>query len=1829
MSKFTIYDRNGNVLHESITQYDGNGRVVYTDSLEYNGSWMGECFITISVKSPYPIDFQIGDYIDYRGERFTLNNDTAVSKKARRGTYGEAFVYENIKFGARQSELSEIRFLDYVLYDNELHYTSLPVFPFYAADIDDYVDRQQANTNKWCESNGFAVADYWLFVTPSKARTVQRAATFGMGSATASAIWEDAFAEGTYLDDEKKDISVDISKESIWDSMQRIKQDFGLNFISRGRRVIIGAAGVPTSRIFKYGKGEGLYEIERQADTDQAVVTKLFAYGSDKNMPPRYYGNIRYSYFSTVERIIANYETSGLHYANFIIDVDFSTLLFTNRSESYPGTSEYPNYIVEVKANDITVRGYVTKDYNSDRCKVYCEHTNSDDDRDEPDEAKMNAFSEAISSGDKVYFVGGIETKRWPADKRENTISELPNNMAVSHLMLPGFPTMSLYNWVVSHGGTAVSDARNCDSYARATWEYEDVVYDAFFSKEQYNPYILSLNFKAIGIREASNVFDGSDDTEEIYPTIEGTGYDVIADAEVIQDNGVFEDGDNEPTITLTLPSFGLDFDLKELAANGQNPTIYMRDGYCGSREFSFESGNVKKNQDGTYTVKAKREHDTLIDLWFPYSYGVSCGGSAVADEPYQVRAGDHYVLTGIEMTSTYIDASAVKLLGYSLMFLAKNDYTRYTYLPKVDEIEMARQHERAVASQGNERSLYLTLKEGDVMLFKDLDLGIDGDVFIDSLRIKENGNNGIPTFEVTLRNDKQVGTLQRIQNKVDSLSSSVLGGGNISGQYLQNAIRAYGSEMFLSKTKDDTAQGRIGFLKGLWVKALGLFGIDADGNARFNKVDADGDASVGGSLSVSNAINAVAGFFRTLTSSNYTGDGITDTGWKITEDYNGHSKLTIDELYVRMKAVFESLEIKRELVTGGNHVLSCAASTISFVDYLVYDTTTQQYVVVGYERRKTPFKWKNIALMLSKRNFGGIFSASETIRVPLNRSQQNNVSRVRCYFLAEEGGRKIENWWRVNDYARCQTFNFTNDSVSERDKYWGGAVKEGNVFWWEKVVNVSSSPVSIDGKMYHYFDIDVYETLQSNPDADIPAPGDEVSQWGNSSDPDRMNLIVTEVNGQDAAIKMYEGVNRFSMETGLYGNPLKIQLAPKTGCKISTSKWELMSDNFVAPSTIERGEWTSGTTAHYYEVWQYDGSSWLCVAANGTYRVTEAFGNYSVGQVISQSVYDGLTLVNKLKCSRTSLGTTLAKPSSDSADWRIYAKAADVWTIGQGSLWYKNGVLYTDQDHPNGIKAEGEDGTGVQLKGSVNVLYHSATETSLEDLTGMQVGDCYVVDANRHIYFYNGSSSAFPANWNDLGEFRGQKGDNSYMHIAYADDVTFDAQGVPTSCTGFTTIKLKEAYDWIGLCTDNSSIDPATYTSYAWNYVKGDDGKDAPDLKTNILLRTYFEKGLEFIKEKWDATHWGWVSMDSSQDAQYIEGHQSIRLVIPAGVGNETMLYQSVLGKLKPDTWYTISWYDFASKGYIFCIHNIINNVYTNLYADGKVIVDGVEYSVTNDHNDVPITGAWEGNRHYITFKTKSVVEGGNPISTTYLILGWYFYNDSGSAAQNFVLCMPKLEEGQTATAYMANEDDLRGEDAWSIAANPANVIITQGMGTDVSQFSSADVTFSARKGNTIVNVISLSNVVWERFAGVVDYNNMKVTVRNPLSSGGVYYTEGWFSVDVGVRDPNTNSILVFNVKVPCYANLLGSWKTKVVGDTEVSVAEKLTHGYDPTHQGDPIALQNFGTYIRSSEVNISEIKATRSKEDLFNFGLNNWTVNDAEFKLPNFHFGICAITF
>lgn len=704
---YTIYDKNGNerlALIEASLQPNA-GRFV-EPQLEYNGTWMGECFVTVNIKSPVPIDFAIGDYVMYRGEKFVINYDPAVIKKCSTGKSGDAYTYDNVKFNALSYELGDMRMLDYVIGDNNIHYTGLPKFQFFCETIEDLADHLQVNADRYCADNHITDLKKWIFVTPLLSRTLQRAGSSSEARNYATEEYNRAFINGTHTEDARVNQNVSIDNMSVWDAMKFIKETFGLSFVVRDRVVIIGAAWINTTGIFRYGKDNGLYEIERVADSDQQIITKLYGYGSSKNMPERYYAEI------------------------------------------------------------------------------------SD--------------------------------------------SPLPNNLAVDVLMFPGFPKKTLYQWVKENGASGADDTTG-----RATWHG----YEAYFSKDAKTPWIMSVNADSLGIREATKYFDGSDETDEIYPTIENTGVDTVVSATVIQDNGVFEDGAEVEDFKIRIPELG--FNLSDYITS--ESAISMKDGFCGGRDFSIVSavlitvpeGNTEVNM---WELTCNRVKDDGTKLWYPYSDAAAHGQTPSANEPYQVRAGDKYVLIGIQMPDVYIQRSAEKLLEASLEFMSKNDATRYTYIPKVDEIYMARQ---ALEVKDTEFPAYHDIiKEGDVMQFEDIDLNIMGSIYIDSLQIKEYGNASVPTYDVTLRNDKQVGTMQRIQNQIATLTSSGGGGGgSINIPQVESLINAYGSDLFLSKRKDDTANGKIRFVNENGVQ----FGRDfASGITGFGgRIKASADAEL------------------------------------------------------------------------------------------------------------------------------------------------------------------------------------------------------------------------------------------------------------------------------------------------------------------------------------------------------------------------------------------------------------------------------------------------------------------------------------------------------------------------------------------------------------------------------------------------------------------------------------------------------------------------------------------------------------------------------------------------------------------------------------------------------------------------------------------------------------------------------------------------------------------------------------------------------------------------------------------------------------------------
>ena len=945
MSKFTIYSAAG--VAKAVT-----------DSLELHDEWMAECFLTVTVKSEAPVTFSVGDYITYRNERYTINYDPTVLKKASSGSYAEGFTYDNIKFVGVQDEIVRCDFLDIVLGDNDVHYTALPTFPFYCETVDDLLDRIQANLESLYPGQ-------WIVICLDRERTAQRGAAVGRQTAFTNA-YDTYIGYGTEFTYEKTGVAETVDNITCWDALKKAHDDFLLNFIIRGRVVIVGSAGSYSATSFRYGKGNGLYEIERIGDSEQQIITRLRAYGSETNLPSRYYANLNMAIFG-----YALAEGEG----DVSIDVDFRQDYFLNSFYSGQtdvsvriGSTNYPNAAAWI---------------NGDTGKIIV-HTGT---------------SDHIAQNAKIYFTSGVDKDKWPSDHREYGTSNLPDNMAVSRLMLPGFPNQSLATWVENH--------RSQQGYE---WLQDAVDAGFTFSQDKYRPYIDSPNKTAYGTRPASIYFDGSNETEDIHPTIEGTGVDVIYSAEQITDNGIYDIGD-VPNFHITLPDLG--FDLGEVW--NENASIDMKDGMCGARSFVMASRPVK---DGNrWMCEVKRSHDDSLDLWFPYN-------------DFNIAGGDHYVLIGIDMPAAYVDINAVKLLKAAIEALSKNHAPRFTFQPRIDEIFMQRQHDTAMASQGAIASLHDTLKAGDYFTFEDEDLDIDASVIIDVLTIRENGNNGIPTYEVTLRNEKQVSAIQKIQEKVETISSG--GGMGNSNAQLNTLIEMLGSDHFLSKVHDDTAQGFITFMKGFQVGGQFVTGLLGEG-----------------------------GVFR--------------------KDADGTTYIEADKLYIRMKAYFDTVEIRRFLHSGGNRIATVAGVKCVRVEWL--DSS-------GHVLEQTD-------------------------------ANLPNTVKFRCYFRGDDGDVNVTNDWVVGDQAYCHISNVTSSSSLYMHHFW-------------RLVVGKSSEVNANGE--HYIDLSnsnsntisgvTYAGYQA--DSDIPVAQDDIIQLGNVNDADRRGAIIEFVSGEDApSYQVFQGLGK------------------------------------------------------------------------------------------------------------------------------------------------------------------------------------------------------------------------------------------------------------------------------------------------------------------------------------------------------------------------------------------------------------------------------------------------------------------------------------------------------------------------------------------------------------------------------------------------------------------------------------------------------------------------------------------------------------------------------
>ena len=435
-----------------------------------------------------------------------------------------------------------------------------------------------------------------------------------------------------------------------------------------------------------------------------------------------------------------------------------------------------------------------------------------------------------------------------------------------------------------------------------------------------------------------------------------------------------------------------------------------------------------------------------------------------------------------------------------------------------------------------------------------------DGNGYTLSTRVLKLSTNIDYNFiqEITVGNQAIKGTITQLKDDVQSIIAS--GGGNGSGcggyteAQLKNLIARYGTGYFLSKQFNDTAQGLITFAKGLISEMLAQLKGGATFGKSGYKFDKDGNVVV-------DALSSL------------TFDEALERGFGITKNTQGKYTLSVTDLMVWGKAVFNSLEIRKLYSVGGNVYLSGASSKLQHVS----PVTDADGEVTG---------WK-------------------------------------CYILGDDGTTATQNGWVRYDQAKCQTFDI-KEGVYEN---------VSNTYYWRLVTDVSTENETItetytdadgkeqtrdlyDGKKFGWVILSKTDCESAGNDA--PKAGDTIVLDGHRmfasgdaegrdqyNDESRTNVMMLETTGTENGTlprivaltgivdyRHWDGVNQYS-------NTVFI-LSPKEVVFVSSS-FKFMSASGDPITLVNfRGNWAKGTEYRYYDQVSHNDSIWTCIVEKG-----------------------------------------------------------------------------------------------------------------------------------------------------------------------------------------------------------------------------------------------------------------------------------------------------------------------------------------------------------------------------------------------------------------------------------------------------------------------------------------------------------------------------------------------------------------------------------------------------------------------------------------------------
>lgn len=197
-----------------------------------------------------------------------------------------------------------------------------------------------------------------------------------------------------------------------------------------------------------------------------------------------------------------------------------------------------------------------------------------------------------------------------------------------------------------------------------------------------------------------------------------------------------------------------------------------------------------------------------------------------------------------------------------------------------------------------------------------------------------------------------------------------------------------------------------------------------------------------------------------------------------------GKSYIEADEIYIRLKAYFDTMEVKHLSHVGGRVVLSPASMECTRVEVI----STDMDALYDYN--------------------GDPLYDAESSRLYALKTGTRSVSVYRCYFKQSDDVKEIVNEFAVDDLAQCREFN-VKENVSQN---------VSNQYYWRRVVAV--------GKDYIDLSADDCDAGSMEPKA-----GDTIVTVGNKTNEARQHVVFLSSYDDDApCIKLYSGINDYSM---------------------------------------------------------------------------------------------------------------------------------------------------------------------------------------------------------------------------------------------------------------------------------------------------------------------------------------------------------------------------------------------------------------------------------------------------------------------------------------------------------------------------------------------------------------------------------------------------------------------------------------------------------------------------------------------------------------------------